>query len=121
MSIWSHVFDNEFRQRADIDALKQKNAGSLNSARRAARKSKALEGRVEELEGELGELTLLCRALLTLLRQEGVIDPAALEAVMTGIDAEDGVLDGKVTPERERPQAPKARKAPKAPRRRPRR
>ena len=112
MSIWNYVFDNEYRQRSDIENLKRR---SQATGRSQSRKAKELDRRVEELEEELGEITLVCRSLLTVLRQSGAVDPAALEAVMADIDAEDGVIDGRVTPEDKRP---KPRKAPKAPARR---
>lgn len=112
MSIWNYVFDNEYRQRSDIEDLKRR---SQVTGRSQTRKAKELDRRVDELEEEVGEITLVCRSLLTLLRQSGVVDPTAFEAVMADIDAEDGVIDGRVTPEDKRP---KSRKPPKAPARR---
>jgi hypothetical protein len=111
--MWEYIFDSEWKQRADIEALK---TTQLRAGSHLRRKAKKLEERIEYLEQELGEVALLCRALLTLLRQSGAVDPAAFEEVVRQIDAEDGVIDGRVTPEHDRPK-PKAER-PKAPRRR---
>ena len=57
-----------------------------------------LAKRIEVLEDQVGELALLCRSLLTVLREDGTVLPERLQAVMRQIDAEDGLVDGKVTP-----------------------
>ena len=64
-----------------------------------------------ELENQVGELALVCRTMMTILRKNGVIDPAELEQVMNEIDAEDGTIDGKSTepPSEEPPEAPEIR------------
>ncbi|RMG17416.1 MAG: hypothetical protein D6731_04210 [Planctomycetota bacterium] len=104
---WSYVFDSEYRQRADIEDLKRRGQAVQRRVRRGLRD---LEERVEELELQVGSLALLCRALLSLLREQGTVDPEALAAAVDAIDLEDGVRDGLVTPERLRP-----REKPKAP------
>lgn len=106
MSVWKYVFDSEFSQRNDIEDLKRRSAAMAGQQR-----SRSLESqtRLEELEQEVGELTLLCRALLTVLRENGTIRPEAIEEVMRKIDLEDGVEDGKVTRKKDPPAAPKPR------------
>lgn len=109
MSIWNYVFDSEYRQRSDIESLK---ASALAMSRRSRRGNRELRERVEALEDEVAELTLLCRTLLSVLRQSGAVDPAAFEATSRQIDAEDGVVDGKVREPAARPKkrAPAARR-----------
>ena len=99
MDFWSHMFDNDYRQRADIESLKR-----LAKNRRAMRaggiqKIASNDQRIEQLEEQVGELALLCRALLTVLRETSAVDPEHLHRVMERIDAEDGVVDGKITPQ----------------------
>ena len=93
MSILSYVFDSEWSQRSDINSLKEQNS---NVARHQRGQNRKLASRIDELEENVGELTLLCRSLLTALRENGTLVPAAFEDVMRRIDLEDGVLDGKV-------------------------
>jgi len=100
MSIWNYVFDNEWRQRSDIEALRNR-ASRTRTRMRSSRSQQ--DARVDQLEDEVGELALLSRALLTILREQGVVDPARLAEVMHDIDAEDGVVDGKTTLSTPRP------------------
>ena len=112
MSIWSYVFDDEFTQRRDLNKLKEQ-VGS--SARNRGRRTRELKSRVEQLEEEVGELTLLCQGLLAVLREQGTLEDEAMVAAMESIDAADGVIDGKVTRPEDRPQ-PKPAPKPRAPR-----
>lgn len=111
MSIWRYVFDNEIWQRMDIERLRE---GERTRARSQRRRQTETKQRIGELEDEVEELALLCRSLLTALHESGHLDPAAFEEVMNRIDASDGVVDGRLTIEREKP-------APQAPVRRRRR
>ncbi len=104
MSLWKYVLDTEWSQRSDIEALKQR---ADETRRKLLKRSVKTAERLEELETQVGELALLCRSLLLVLRQKGTIDPDALERVMVGIDLEDGVLDHMVTPKSRRPGAKK--------------
>lgn len=100
MSIWNYVFDSEWSQRSDIESLKEQ----AQAARaRMDHERRDTRDRVAKLEQEVGELALLCRAMLQVLSENGGIKPEQLHAAMEKIDAEDGVIDGRVKPERERP------------------
>ena len=94
MSAWNYVFDNNFLQRMDLERLRSRAAGAEQQMR-AARREHA--DRLEELEHEVGELALLCRALLGMLKERGQFDAAAFNAALDKIDLEDGVKDGRVT------------------------
>ncbi len=100
MSVWDYVFDNDYRQRADIEKLRS-NAEFMNV--RLQRDASTNAQRIEQLETEVGELALLCRSLLAVLNETGAVKPEQLVAAMSRIDAEDGVIDGRVTPESARP------------------
>jgi hypothetical protein len=55
--------------------------------------------RIVELDYEKSKLELKVAALIRLLVGSGLVDPAKLESLMAEIDAEDGVCDGRVTPQ----------------------
>jgi hypothetical protein len=99
MSFWKYMFDSEYQQRADIEALKNKSrrqlAISRKRQRRSAEKVDDLKGRIDELEEEIGSLELLNRALLKYLRQSDAWDEQAFCTVLHELDMEDGKLDGK--------------------------
>ncbi|MGB0598811.1 MAG: hypothetical protein ACPGLY_19155 [Rubripirellula sp.] len=104
MDFWTNLFDNDYRQRADIESLKRQ------SKKRAAREYRRIgdqQDRIDALEDQVGELALLCRSLLTLLREDGTVKPERLEEVMTRMDAADGVIDGKITQQSEPDEDPK--------------
>ena len=105
MSLFKYMFDHDLLQRADIEALRSKSRRDQRSDRRKHRDARH---RMEALEDEVAELNLLCRALLGTLQEAGQLDPAALQAAMERIDAEDGVIDGKATKAEEKPREPPA-------------
>lgn len=98
MDFWDLFFDSDFKQRADIEALKRSEHARRVSRRHKLRQVEDMEQRIEQLEDQVGELALLCRTLLTVMREDGSIAPERFQEVMIRIDAEDGVVDGKVTP-----------------------
>ncbi len=109
-SLFDHIFDNDWRQREDIQSLK---THSSQMGRRMARRTGKLESRIEDLENQVGELALLCRSLLTLFRKNGTLDPGSFQAVMQEIDAEDGVIDGKITLQEDPKSKPKPKRSPR--------
>ncbi len=112
-TIWDFVFDSEWRQRADIENLKQQ-AGAVRM--RLARTAAHTEERVERLEQEVSELTLLSRALIAVLQKQGGVKPEALQEAMRSIAGQD-VLDDQA---KQREEA-EAKKQPRPLARRPRR
>ncbi len=99
MDFWDHLLDNEYKQRADIEALKQSSEARRRARRRERQRAEDQQQRIEQLEDQVGELALLCRSLLTVLREDGTVQPERFQQVMQQIDAEDGVADGKITPQ----------------------
>lgn len=71
---------------------------SVVRVRHAARRNRDTRERIEALEQEVGELTLVCTALLTMLEDSNLLDRKIFEQAMERIDAEDGAVDGQVTP-----------------------
>ena len=112
-TIWDFVFDSEWRQRADIESLKQQ----ANAVRmRMSRSAVHTEERVEHLEQQVSELALLSRALIAVLEKQGGLKAADLHEAMRSIAGQD-VLDGQAK-EREEAEAKKNRPRPLARRQR---
>ena len=109
MSLLRYMFDNDLAQRHDIEALGSK---ARRNQRKNRRHRSETRDRIEDLEDQVGELSLVCEALLRVLKDSGRLDPTQLQAALEQIDAEDGVIDGKVTREEDRPQVPKPIDAP---------
>ena len=75
-------------RRARVDAVRQ------DLARTSDRK------RIEELEQEVGELTILLEALLEKLDDQNLFTRDELAVKIAEIDLRDGVLDRKITKEK---------------------
>lgn len=118
--MWEYVFDNDYMQRRDIGHLKRQQDIARRRQRLDRKKS---NDRVEELEMQIGELALVCRTLVEMLVENGSLDPKRFEEIRREIDLEDGVLDGAITPENQRPRTAKKNdgSGPVAPRKRKRR
>ncbi|OYV06919.1 MAG: hypothetical protein CFE26_03750 [Verrucomicrobiales bacterium VVV1] len=65
------------------------------------------DDRVEKLENQLAQSALIIESLVTLLDEKGVVSRDELKERVARIDAEDGVIDGKITPASEKPFVPK--------------
>ena len=104
MTIWDHLFDDDYKRRTDIN----QNLKRIQRLRRSnSQRAEKLTNRVDELENQVAELTLLCRSLLTVLRESETVQPEHFERVLKQLDAEDGVVDNKVTPDHlKNPDAP---------------
>lgn len=97
MDLWDYLFDNEYYQRADIKSLQKESRIWKQAQQRNQLQATDQQKRIDELEDQVGQLALLCRSLLTVLREDGTVKPDRLCEVMNRIDAEDGTLDGKMT------------------------
>jgi hypothetical protein len=115
MNFWDLVMDTKYRQHVDVERIKEI---TKDHRVRMFAKTRDIEGRLDVLEGQLGEVALLCRSLLTILRETKVVDPAAFEGVLKRIDEEDGVADGRVSLPDPEPQAIRSRSLKKRLRRR---
>src|SRR5262245_37340283 len=101
MGIFNYMFDNEWLQRADIEATRnavhaQARIG-IRSRGEMRREMKGLEARVAELEEENGVLALFVRTLQRLMIEKGVFNKDELAAALRAIDLQDGKADGKYT------------------------
>ena len=98
------LFDFFFPEQAQASHLRQlSESNSLaNTQARLARArtrevTEASAKRVEALEGEVAELTIIVEALLEKLSEDGSVTRADLARKVAEIDSRDGVIDGKIT------------------------
>lgn len=64
--------------------------------RLASSRTIELQDRVDNLEKDVQQLSLLSLALMTLLEEKGSVSPVELDRMMEAVDGADGVIDGKV-------------------------
>ena len=93
MSLWDVV------QQMQISSIESNAKTERRRMRRRAMKS---DRRLEDLEDEVARLQLLCHALVRVACDAGQLTPERLQAVLHESDAEDGVIDGRVTPAEDR-------------------
>ena len=97
---WTRYLLHDFWTAREFNELEASQRSSRRSARQhrsnAARARKELQERIEELEQDLGEATLLLRTLADLCVEEGVLTAEQLQAKAKELDALDGVIDGRM-------------------------
>jgi len=95
MSFWDHLFDNEYKQRRDIELLRdvahEQTLDQMNAVRRADDHAVALGRRIDRLE-------LLCEGLIEVLKNRGGLTADELTLAITRVDLRDGVEDGRLDP-----------------------
>lgn len=92
-------FDFFFPEQAQATHLRTLARKSHFDRRRASRQStslSALEKRVEELEGDLGTVSLLLGSLMAQLEENGHLDRSDLRELIEEFDAADGKVDGRL-------------------------
>ena len=82
---------------ADLQERRQQVAHYRDRHTRLAEKSTTRK--VEKLEDELGQSTLVIEALIELLEESGTTNNSAIATLVHELDALDGVVDERVTPE----------------------
>ena len=110
------MFDNDFFRRDDIEELKKHNKSLSSRVIDSNILSKELQTRVRQLEEDLASLALFNQTLLRMVIEKEVCEAQEFINLLKMIDLEDGVADGKITPQREldNPDCPEcARRLPK--------
>ena len=88
MSFW------DLYQQMQISSME---SNAKSERRRQRRKGLKTERRLEDLETEIEQLKLLCTALVRVATDAGQLDSDRLQKLLYQIDAEDGVVDGRIT------------------------
>lgn len=114
------LFDFFFPEQAQASHLRtlaaQGSRDSLNlrreqvSAQRTEQRNRILigeaEAQIEKLENELAQSCLVIEGLIELLEENQILSRDALQERVQVLDAQDGVVDGKLTPAHETPKKP---------------
>jgi hypothetical protein len=90
------LFDFFFPEQAQATHLRSLAKGQRYKNRRAARRTGALNDRLESLENDVGYLALVLGALLQQVDEKGVLSRDDVRATVAELDEIDGVKDGKL-------------------------
>ncbi len=108
MSLFDFFFPEEaqaahLRRLADSQARSNTHNRIANA--RAQASAATTQRRIEELENELGQMTILVESLLECIEEQGLLSRKQLAQKIGEIDARDGVIDGRITkvPEQKKP------------------
>ena len=97
MSFFRYLFDNDWIQRQDIDNLEERASELEYRVLRSGHSSKTLETDVAQLRRDVSRMMLRLEAIQRTLADKGLCSREDLVRRMQAIDAEDGVIDGKMT------------------------
>lgn len=93
MSLWKYLWDDDYKQRDDINALQGAQAASDTMTSRANRK-------LDRLEQRLNQLELTVHGIYRVLEKEGSINTAQFRELLVQVDLEDGREDGRIGKDR---------------------
>lgn len=100
-----HLFDFFFPEQAQASHLRRLSESQTFSQRRQvmddrmrARRHAEIDQRFQELEEEIGFLSLMLESIIRKTEEKGVFTRAELKELMQTVDREDGRADGKFRP-----------------------
>lgn len=114
MSLFDFFFPEEAQAahlRRLADATTASNMRARVNAVRVDASRESNQKRIEELEDEVSQLTIVVEALLEKLNEKGSFTREELAAKIAEIDLRDGLADGKIT--KELPSEPKPASKPR--------
>ena len=96
MSFFRYLFDSHWMQRADIDSLEERASELEYRVLSSGQSSKSLETDVVHLRRDVSRMMLMLEAVQRTLADKGLCSREDLVRRMQAIDAEDGLIDGKM-------------------------
>ena len=93
MSLWDYLFDSDYQQRDDINALQ----GQLQTSDEWF---VALRQQLQAAQERADRLELVLEALVQLLEAKGSLGREELEIMVQRVDLADGVEDGRIGPDK---------------------
>ena len=94
------LFDVLFPEQAErMKELSKAIRASVVTSGRAGREVRKVEDQIEELEDDIGFLSLITLTFFATLHEQGVVTKQDFLERIAQIDAVDGLVDGKVSPE----------------------
>jgi len=98
MSFFNNLFDSEWRQRSDINDLDARAAHLEYRVLRGKQQATGLEQEVSDLRRDVSGMLLMLETLRRVLADRGICSQEDFVKRMRAIDAEDGIVDGKMSP-----------------------
>jgi len=100
MSLFNYLFDSEWMQRSDINALEERANELEYRVLSGGQKSRNLETDVTHLRRDVSRMLLILETFQRILADRGICSQEDFVRRMRAIDAEDGVEDGQMSPGR---------------------
>lgn len=95
MSFWDHMFDNDYRQREDITALRYHSEAVVESIDDVRKE-------LAQTQQKLAQVQLVLEAMWEIMRVRMKVDRKELSIAIQRVDLADGVEDGRIGPDRSR-------------------
>ncbi len=100
MSLFRHMFDSHWMQRADINDLEERAEQLESRVMSSKQKSANLEQDVSALRRDVSGVILMLETMQRVLADRGICSQEDFVKRMRALDAEDGIVDGKMSPPR---------------------
>ena len=108
MEFLDYLFDNEYKQRNDIEELKEQSFIVQNSmytdykkiekgTKKTDEEISKLKKRIAELENNLGTMAMFVKTIKKLLEEKGLFNETEFIKLCKKIDLADGIADNKST------------------------
>lgn len=95
MSIFKYLFGSNWMLEGDIESLKEQSVAQYRDAANTNHKVDSAEARIQDLEEQVGALTLLVRTMHEMMRQSDQWSETTFRKLLLEIDMTDGKKDGK--------------------------
>ncbi|HXX93435.1 MAG TPA: hypothetical protein VEN81_07360 [Planctomycetota bacterium] len=96
MSVFDYLFDTSFFQRADLRLLDRKTEAIQERLWQSRAEARDAAGEARELRQEVSRLVLLLETTQRILFDKGICTREEFGRMLRAVDAEDGVLDGRM-------------------------
>ena len=98
MSFFDNLFDSEWAQRSDINELDERARRLEYRVLRGNQHATGLEQEVSDLRRDVSGMLLMLETLQRVLADRGICSQEDFVKRMRAIDAEDGIVDGEMSP-----------------------
>ena len=88
--------DGEYHLRELVSLQRQQMRRDRNQERKNSRVEKSVDKKIEQLEHDLGFVSLLLASVMELLNDKGVVKRNDVKEIFKDLDLVDGVKDGKI-------------------------
>tara|TARA_Y100000588_G_scaffold319111_1_gene348986 strand:+ start:516 stop:1040 length:525 start_codon:yes stop_codon:yes gene_type:complete len=97
MALYDFFLSNdEYHLRELVEFQRLQMRRNRNQERRNSRSIKSVDKKIEQLEHDLGFVSLLLASVMELLNEKGVVKRTDVREILDDLDLVDGVKDGKI-------------------------